>query len=202
MLELRNLSFYRGDEPILDQVSMDLGSGEVLIVRGANGCGKTTLLKIIAGLLRPEDDSVVRFADQERDPMDPAFRGELMYLGHQLGLKLELTSLENQQFFHDFLGDDRMSPKETLRAVGLRGYDNTLALRLSAGQKKRVALARLLLNRRRLWLLDEPYSNLDQPGIDLVHGLLTTHAENGGSAIITSHGTFQPQGPTVREFVL
>lgn len=202
MLELRDVSFLRGDEPVLEGVSFRVAPGEVLVIRGANGSGKTTLLKVIAGLLRPEDGAAIRLDDRDEDPAGPAFRQELMLIGHQLGLKLELTSIENQTFFAAFVGGGGLAPRESLRAVGLRGYDHTIALRLSAGQRKRLALARLLLGRQRLWLLDEPYSNLDQPGIELVDGLLGDHAAVGGMAVITSHGTFEPRGPVVRELRL
>ncbi|MEM9305377.1 MAG: heme ABC exporter ATP-binding protein CcmA [Pseudomonadota bacterium] len=202
LLEVAELTFLRGDEPILEGVDLTAHAGEVVMIRGGNGSGKTTLLKAMAGLIRAEDDTVFRFEQKQVHPAQPEYHRELMYVGHQLGIKLDLTSLENQRFFDSFLGDGTGDPATTLDRVGLAGYRHTPAIRLSAGQKKRLALSRLLLNRRPVWLLDEPYSNLDQPGIELVDGMLQEHVERDGTAIITSHGTFTPALDGIREVCL
>ncbi|MDX1569753.1 MAG: heme ABC exporter ATP-binding protein CcmA [Xanthomonadales bacterium] len=203
MLEIEGLNFSRDEEPILRPLDLAVDAGQVLMIRGSNGSGKTTLLKLLCGLLPvTEGRLTIRMDGQPVEPVDPAFRREHMYIGHQLGLKLDLTSLENQNFFAAFFGSDLATPRESLQRVGLEGYAHSVARRLSAGQKKRLSLARLVLNRHRFWLLDEPYSNLDQAGINLVDDLMTEHTRNGGAAIVTSHGTFVPQVPDLKEIIL
>lgn len=203
MLSVDKITFHRDQIPILEDLSFSIEAGEALLIRGTNGSGKTTLLKLLAGLLPPQSDFDVLFDDQPFDPRDPAVQVQLAYVGHTLGIKDDLSCLENLDFLADFIGRraDR-SPMGVIRLVGLDGYQYTLARRLSAGQRKRLALARLLLCPARLWLLDEPYSNLDGDGITLVDRLLTLHIENEGSVLMTSHGTFEPQLERWRELVL
>lgn len=203
MLNVAAITFNRDQIPILDAVSFELHAGEVLMVRGTNGCGKTTLLKLLAGLLPPQNDYRVSFDGEKYDPRDPIIQGQLSYVGHTLGIKDDLSCQENLQFLGRFFGRrEARSPLGVLRSVGLDGYQYTHARRLSAGQRKRLALARLLLCPSRLWLLDEPYSNLDQDGITLVDRLLEQHVEKSGYVLMTSHGTFKPKVTNCRELIL
>ncbi len=128
---------------------------------------------------------------------------QVSLLGHLLGLKLELTALENLRFAIG-LGGLRagITPHQALKSVGLEGYEDVAVRQLSAGQKKRVALARLLLVPAALWLLDEPYANLDREGIELVNRLLELHARRGGAALITSHGAYAYTSGTPRRIRL
>jgi len=193
MLQVESISYHRDQEPILDSVSLTLQTGMVLLVRGGNGSGKTTLLKLLAGLLPPQEDFRVNLDGQAFDPLDPQTQSRLAYIGHTLGIKDDLTCLENLQFLASFRGHyEGQTPMTALQWVGLDGFQYTFARRLSAGQRKRLALARLRLCPAHLWMLDEPYSNLDKGGIALVDRLLQAHIDIGGSAIITSHGTFEP----------
>jgi heme exporter protein A len=185
LLEARGLSFRRQDEPVFAPMDFQLHAGELALVEGDNGSGKTTLLRMLAGLLHVgEGELHWRGAPLQRD----ATIGEILFLGHQLGLKADFSPRENLRVaasLHGCRGD--ASPASVLARIGLRGYEDEPVRRLSAGQKKRAALARLLLLPATLWLLDEPYANLDRGGIALVNGLLEEHVEGGGAALVTSH---------------
>ncbi len=203
MLQVESISFSRGQIPILERIGFGVDDGEVLMVRGGNGSGKTTLLRLLAGLLPIQDDFAVRLDQRPFDPQDPRCQAQFMYLGHALGIKDDLTCFENLEFCGRFLGcRPAMSPLAALRFAGLDGYQYTLARRLSAGQRKRLALSRLSLCPARLWLLDEPYSNLDAAGLELVDRMLQSHIDESGAALITSHGTFIPQVSRHREIRL
>ena len=202
MLKITHLRFTRDEETIVPTIDLGVDEGVVLIIRGSNGSGKTTVLRIIGGMIEPDEGMRFSYRGSDSGARNPQFQEDLMFVGHHLGLKADLSALENLQFYDDFAGDGRMTPREALHAVGLAGHGHAPARRLSAGQKKRLALGRLLLNRRKLWLLDEPYSNLDRQGIALVDELLDGHARDHGAAIVTSHGTFVPQVPVLEEILL
>lgn len=187
VLETRALSFSRNEMPVFGPLDLTLHAGEVVLVEGDNGSGKTTLLRILASTLRAETGSV-RLYDQPLRRDNAA--GEVLYLGHQLGLKGDLSVLENLRYATGLYGRrPQLGATTAIEAVGLAGYEDALVRQLSAGQKKRVALARLLLLPARIWLLDEPWANLDRHGISLVNRLLERHTEGGGSVLATSHGT-------------
>lgn len=186
LLEARALTFLRQDEPVFGPLDFRLDAGEVTLVEGDNGSGKTTLLRILAGLLRTDEGELYwRGEAWHRD----AQLGEILFLGHHLGLKADLSPRENLVAAAGLYGRrDAQDPNQVLRDIGLQGYEDEPVRRLSAGQKKRAALARLLLLPATLWLLDEPYANLDRSGIELVNALLERHAVQGGAALVTSHG--------------
>jgi heme exporter protein A len=188
LLEARALSFSRNEEPIFGPLDVTLHPGEVVLIEGDNGSGKTTLLKVLSGLLEPTSGEALLHGV----PLTLAkLSHQVALLGHLLGLKLELSALENLRFAIG-LGGLRpgITPQLALASVGLEGYEDQPLRMLSAGQRKRVALARLLIVPAALWLLDEPYANLDREGIDLVNRLLDNHAHRGGAALITSHGAY------------
>jgi heme exporter protein A len=186
LLEARGLSFLRQDEPVFGPLDFRLRAGEVLLVEGDNGSGKTTLLRVIAGLLRGDAGSLLL----DGQPLDhDTCRGRLLFLAHHLGLKADLSPLENLRVTAGLYGRRAdMTPQQALHTVGLQGYEHEPVRQLSAGQKKRTALARLLLLSADLWLLDEPFANLDREGIALVNGVIERHAAAGGAAMVTSHG--------------
>jgi heme exporter protein A len=192
LLEARALSFHRQDEPVFGPLDFRLDAGELTLIEGDNGSGKTTLMRILTGLLRPEEGELY----WRGEPLTwNRCSGEVVFLGHQLGLKTELSPRENLRFAIGLHGHREHSDiDDALEKVGLAGYEDEAVRRLSAGQKKRVALARLLLVPAALWLLDEPYANLDRTGIELVNGLLETHIAHNGAALVTSHGAVQFHG--------
>jgi heme exporter protein A len=188
LLAARGLCFERNDEPIFGPLDFEVAGGEALLVHGGNGSGKTTLLRVLAGLLDASAGTVM--IDGEPARRD-AFARATALLGHLLGHKGELSALENLRFAIGLHGcRSGVRPDLALASVGLAGYDDTPARQLSAGQRKRLALARLLLVPARLWLMDEPYANLDLPGIELVNRIVERHLAQGGAALITSHGAY------------
>ena len=196
LLEARALAFARNDEPVFGPLDFALREGEVVLVEGDNGAGKSTLLRVLSGLLAPTSGDV----RVHGEPLTLArLSPQVALLSHQTGLKFELTALENLRFAAGLHGQRRnLSPVSALGAVGLAGYADVPVRQLSAGQKKRVALARVLMAPVALWLLDEPYANLDRDGIELVNRLLERHAHDGGAALITSHGAYAYTSGTPR----
>ncbi|WP_049622551.1 cytochrome c biogenesis heme-transporting ATPase CcmA [Frateuria defendens] len=196
LLEARALSFFRADEPVFGPLDFSLHAGELALVEGDNGSGKTTLLRLLAGLLHVGAGELRwRGEPWQRE----ACAGETLLLGHQLGLKADLSARENLAVAAGLHGRrEGASADGVLAAIGLAGYEDEPVRRLSAGQKKRVALARLRLLPATLWLLDEPYANLDRAGIELVNALLEEHIAQGGAALVTSHGAVSFHGGAPR----
>jgi heme exporter protein A len=200
LLEARRLAYARNDEPIFGPLDFVLQPGEVVLIEGDNGAGKTTLLRVLSGLLEATSGDILL----DGEPLTLAkLSHQVALLGHQPGLKGDLTASENLRFAAG-LGGVRagISPTTALTGVGLEGFADVPTRQLSAGQKKRVALARVLLAPVGLWLLDEPYANLDLEGIKLVNRLLESHARRGGAALITSHGAYAFTSGTPRRIPL
>jgi len=187
LLAVARLRFDRNDEPVFGPLDFEVRPGEALLVTGGNGAGKTTLLRVLAGLLRAgEGELRWRGEPCERLPSDG-----VAFVGHLAGHKADLGTLDNLRFAVGLAGcHPGASLISTLTAVGLAGYEDISAGRLSAGQRKRLSLARLLLSPATLWLLDEPYANLDRDGIALVDRLLARHLDEGGAALVTTHGAY------------
>jgi heme exporter protein A len=198
LLSARGLSFARNDVPVFGPLDFAVDTGEALLVQGDNGAGKTTLLRVLAGLLRADGGDVSIDGHDAR----PALRSRaIAYLGHLPALKADLTAIENLRFLCGLHGRrPRQLPDSALAIVGLTGYDDALARQLSAGQKKRLSLARLWLSPAPLWLLDEPYANLDLQGIELVNRMVQAHLRDGGAALVTTHGAYA--APPVRTRLL
>jgi heme exporter protein A len=186
-LTARNLECLRGDRLVLRGLSLTLQGGEILQVVGANGSGKTSLLRILSGLSAPTAGEVCwRDDDIHRDPT--RWRSELLYAGHAAGASPNLTVAENQRFALALVGrPPRVALGTALARVGLANYAATMVGRLSAGQRQRLMLARLLQIPAQAWLLDEPLTALDEDGKHLLENLLTDHAAAGGLAVLATH---------------
>lgn len=200
LLEARSLCFLRQDEPVFGPVDFALREGEIALIEGDNGSGKTTLMRVLTGMLRPGSGEVL--LDGAPFSLDTV-AGAVVFLGHHPGLKLDLSPRENLRVAAGLYGLRGGADIDvSLAEVGLAGYEDESVRRLSAGQKKRVALARLLILPARVWLLDEPYANLDREGIALVNRLLERHAARGGAALVTSHGAVSFVGDAPRRIRL
>ena len=181
-LSVNNLACERGERRIFEGVSFTLQAGEALVITGRNGAGKSSLLDILAGRLHPADGMIL-FSDAGERTLAEC----LHYVGHRDALKAALTAEENLTFARDFLGNPALKPREALDAVGLAHAARLPVAYLSAGQRRRVALARLLVAKRPLWLLDEPTSALDTASQETLRLLLESHRENGGMIAATTH---------------
>jgi len=194
-LSVHDLECVRGERLLFSRLNFDLKAGELLHIEGANGCGKTSLLRILCGLGRPEEGEI-RWNQRPIDRIYHQFLEQLAYLGHHPGIKGELSPLENlrlvTRLHRTRAGVDL---EEILGAAGLGKHIDVPARTLSAGQRQRIALARLLLQKARLWVLDEPFTSLDVHGIAWVQSLLDKHLRTGGLVVLTSHQTVDTQCP-------
>lgn len=186
-LDVKGVHVWRGDRHVLRGVGLQAFPGEALHIRGANGSGKTTLLRVACGLLRPEQGSVSWQGQSIYD--DPGtYQAAMTYASHEPALKGDLTALENLRFMVAL--KRRCSDVELgahLARVGVDNCANLPARVLSAGQRRRVSMARVLATGAALWLLDEPFTNLDVRGSDLMRELLDQHVAAGGLALIVAH---------------
>ena len=186
-LEARALGCVRGGRVLFRGLDLAVGAGELLLVEGPNGAGKTTLLRVLCGLREPEAGEV-RWAGLPLRRAGAAFRASVVYVGHAPGLKDDLTALENLAVAAALGGRaPAVDPGEALARVGLGERAHVRAGALSAGQRRRLGLARLLVRPAPLWVLDEPLSAVDRAGAALVAELLRDHLEAGGLAVVTSH---------------
>ena len=193
-LSLDNIALERGERRIASGINARVQSGEALLLQGPNGSGKSTLLRVLAGLLPAAEGRVLwNGADVARDR--EAHRARLCYLGHQDALKASLTARENLQFWARFNGGDA---ETALRAFGLTRLADRPARVLSAGQKRRLALSRLALNRAPLWLLDEPVTALDAASPQAFRALLARHLSAGGLAITATHESLDIEARVLR----
>ena len=181
-LSVNNLACERGERRIFEGVSFTLQSGEALVITGRNGAGKSSLLDILAGRIHPVAGTILLEGAGERSLSEC-----LHYVGHRDALKAALTAEENLDFARSFLGNPALSARNALKAVGLAHAARLPVAYLSAGQRRRVALARLLVAHRPLWLLDEPTAALDTASQETLHDLLERHRENGGMIAATTH---------------
>ena len=182
-----NLQLWRGEQHVLRGVGLAVAGGQCLQVAGANGAGKTTLLRALCGLVPLEAGRICwRGSDVAADR--EAFHSELNYLGHDNGLKGDLTAAENLYYAAALrCAVSAQDIAAALARTGMSEYAGQLLRRLSAGQRRRVALARLALTAAALWVLDEPGSNLDAQGQGLLLGLLQEHLTGGGAAVVAIH---------------
>jgi heme exporter protein A len=202
LLEAREINCWRGDRHILRDVSFGVRAGEFLKLTGPNGVGKTTLIRIVCGLLPPENGTVL-WRGKRVSSSNDEYHIEMAYLGHLNSLKADLTARENLRFLaglRQTLSDADIDA--ALDRVGILSRGDLVARSLSAGQKRRLALARLLLSGAMLWILDEPVTNLDTAGIELVEELITEHVNKGGLALAAAHQRLLDHAPFLRRLEL
>lgn len=188
----RGVICVRGGREVFSGLDFEAASGEAVAVVGRNGSGKTSLLRLIAGLLIPAGGTIVL----DGGDADMTLPEQCHYLGHRDALKPALSVKENLSFWADFLGGERCDAAKSLATVGLDHVTHLPAAFLSAGQRRRLSLARLLTVRRPVWLLDEPTNALDVAGQDMFGGLMRDHLARGGLIIAATHA---PLGIEARE---
>ena len=192
LLGFRNLAIARGDRVLLRDLAGEISAGEILHIRGGNGVGKTSLLEVLAGLREPEAGAVERSIEPDA----------CHWIGHRNALNTALTPAENLRFWCALHGVAAEGVRDALRAFELARVADQPCRQLSAGQKRRAALARLAVTPRPLWFLDEPLSALDEGGVRHWLGLLERHQQQGGAAIITSHQALPAALPGLRTWEL
>ncbi len=185
-LESHELSCIRGHHTLFANLGFRLDCGQVLLVEGSNGSGKTSLLKMLTGLRLP-DAGKVFWLGQPIEDLGAEYREQITWLGHSNGIKEDLTAAENLRLSRTLSPTNTRKINDVLEMVNLRNRKNTLPRQFSAGMKRRLAIARLLLVSSPLWILDEPQAALDKSGIALFEGFLKAHLQNGGMAVMTSH---------------
>ncbi len=203
MLEASDLECQRGERRIFSGVELRLDDGELLHLQGRNGSGKTSLLRMLCGLMPPAAGSI-RWCGEPIRRLGEDYRRKLCFLGHHNAIKEELTPLENLMASARLAGEplEEGAAIEALERLGLAGREDLACRYLSQGQKRRVALARLVNERRPLWLLDEPFVALDAAAVELVAGLIGAHLQRGGLAALTTHQAVDIAAGTVHRLVL
>lgn len=188
MLKISDLSCVRGDRELFAALTLEVNAGEVLHVCGPNGCGKTSLLRMMCGLMQPQAGEI-SWADQPISELEEEYFQEVAYLGHALAVKAELNALENLRFACSIAGTtpDDAALSQALERFGLVGLLELPTRILSQGQKRRVALARFLLTRAKLWIMDEPFTALDNHAITLLRDVIVAHLDRGGMVVLTTH---------------
>ncbi|MGD2167533.1 MAG: heme ABC exporter ATP-binding protein CcmA [Gammaproteobacteria bacterium] len=184
-LQVEQLDVWRGEQCLFEQLDFSIAAGEAALVLGPNGAGKTTLLRILAGLSLP-GGGTVSWAGRSVRALPFEQRAEIAYRGHLEGIKKDLSVIENLAFYCA-LWDCARSPESLLVDVGLQAMPARPVRALSAGQKRRLSLAALRAQQARLWILDEPMTNLDIDGRALVAHWLREHLAAGGTAVVATH---------------
>jgi heme exporter protein A len=179
-----DLACVRGGRQVFRNVSFAVGAGETVLVTGPNGAGKSSLLRLVAGLLRPAEGRL----ELKGGELELTIGEQALYLGHLDALKPSLSVRENLAFWANFLGTGASQVDPALAAVGLNRLAHLPAFYLSAGQRRRLALARLVAIERPIWLLDEPTAALDAAGHALLAGLMRAHLADGGLILAAAHG--------------
>jgi len=202
MFEVKKLFCERDERTLFEGLSFYIDSGDVLQIEGQNGSGKTTLLRILCGLSEAFEGELL-WKGQSIDEVTDEFYQAMLYVGHLSGVKGALTPEENLLWMRQldpFL--NRIDILEALEKVGLYGYEDVPCFTLSAGQQRRVGLARLYLSNAPLWILDEPFTALDKKGVAEKEMLISQHVQQGGSVVLTTHHNLNIPGKKIRSINL
>ena len=196
LLTADQLSCIRNHKPLFEDLSFELTSGQLLLVEGKNGAGKTSLLKILTGLRRADQGSVL-WNQSPIEKADSGYQQQLAWIGHQNPIKDDLSALENLDILSHIRPRNQLNLVEALKQVNLGHVKHKLVKTFSAGMKRRLVLASLLVTNSKLWILDEPQAALDKAGIKLFENMAEQHLNQGGLIIMTSHHKVDIQADTV-----
>lgn len=186
LLQGTALSCIRQDRVLFDQLSLSIHAGELVHIAGKNGAGKSSLLRILAALAQPEEGQLL-YRQQPLAKVQAEYAANLCYIGHHSGIHEQLTALENLRFWRAASGIAAADDLPLLAKLGLAGLEDVPCRMLSAGQQRRVSLARLWFTPCQLWILDEPFTALDQTAIALLQRHFLQHLQGGGSIVLTTH---------------
>jgi heme exporter protein A len=202
-LEFTDLEVQRADRVLFSGLSGGVSEQEILFVEGENGSGKSTLLRCLSSLYTPDAGEITWQGEAIRR-LGEEYRQQLLYLGHLNGIKANLTALENLKFLCAIDGEFHSTEalEDALGKLGLAGYEDVPSQAMSQGQKRRVALARLLLSRAKIWILDEPFVALDAAAVSLLQEIISRHLESGGICILTTHQETPLTNASVRKIRL
>ncbi|WP_348734548.1 cytochrome c biogenesis heme-transporting ATPase CcmA [Rheinheimera texasensis] len=201
LLSARQLSCIRQDRVLFEQLDLQLHAGEVLQIAGKNGAGKSSLLRILAGLSDPEDGEIW-YQQQPLSQSADDYADNLCFIGHLAGVQPQLTALENLAFWRACFALTPADDWVLLAQLGLAGLEDIPCQQLSAGQQRRVSLARLWLTTAQIWILDEPFTALDQSAIAALTRRMAAHCAAGGAVLLTSHQPVEVPGHPVRQLTL
>ncbi|MDO6447123.1 cytochrome c biogenesis heme-transporting ATPase CcmA [Colwellia sp. 1_MG-2023] len=186
LLSAHQLTCIREERILFEHLNLTINCGDIIQVEGPNGAGKTSLLRILAGLSQPYEGQV-HFNEIAINDEREFYNQNLLYIGHLAGIKGEMTAQENLEFALSLSGLDAFTAEQTLNQVDLLGFEDALASHLSAGQHRRIALAKLWQSKAPVWILDEPFTAIDKNGVKKLEQLMVNHAKNGGCVILTTH---------------
>lgn len=198
-LSVQDLSCIRQDRCLFEQLSFSLQSGDILQVAGPNGAGKSSLLRILAGFLTPQSGQVL-YQGQNVEKNRLEFNADLLFIGHKAGNNNHMSAFENILYWcQTHQTNDEFDPYELLGRLGLVGLEDVPVSQLSAGQQRKVALARLWLSSARIWILDEPFTAIDHGGVAGLQRRFEQFLESGGMIILTTHQDLTTNFPTLKQ---
>jgi len=186
LLRAQQLTCIREERILFEDLNFSINRGDIVQIEGPNGAGKTSLLRILAGLSQPYEGKVL-FQEKAIGEDREFYNQHLLYIGHLAGIKGEMSAQENLEFNLALSGLDKAVAEQTLSKVNLLGFEDALASHLSAGQHRRIALAKLWQSQAPIWILDEPFTAIDKHGVKTLEELMINHAQQGGCVILTTH---------------
>ena len=199
-LAVKNLSCWRNEQTLFQGLNLSLTPKNILFLQGENGSGKTSLLRILCGFRLP-DEGEITWGDKSVSSM-PEYFENISYVGHKNGIKDELTVEENLNLMRSMATASNIKTEDVLKKIGLFKRSDVLARQLSAGQKRKLALARLMMTENSFWILDEPFTSLDTTTVKFFEQLIKQHITRGGMLILTSHHDIDLSGLSVNHFNL
>ena len=199
-LKVENLACWRNNQVLFKNLNLSLSPENVLFLQGENGSGKTSLLRILCGFRLP-DEGEINWGGNAVSSM-PEYFQNISYIGHKNGIKDELTVEENLNLMRSMATASDIKTETVLKQIGLFKRADVMTRQLSAGQKRKLALARLMMTNNSFWILDEPFTSLDKTSVSFFESLIKQHVTRGGMLILTSHHDIDLSGLSVQQFNL